>query len=61
MAIVEIDAPLERRARWLKALRLAPISFSAEGQVLVNTDEIIEREAHRPEDAARPPSELAGV
>lgn len=33
---------------YLNALRLNPITFSAEGHVLVNTDEVIERELNDP-------------
>ncbi|HZT09349.1 MAG TPA: VOC family protein [Chloroflexota bacterium] len=36
----------------LKALRLHPVSFSADGHVLVNTDEVVERAAFAPEQLA---------
>ena len=37
----------------LQALRLHPIRFSPEGHVLVNTDEIVERERFAPDQLAR--------
>ncbi len=37
------------------ALRLNPISFSPDGRVLVNTDEVIDRTCYRPDQAVQPP------
>jgi catechol 2,3-dioxygenase-like lactoylglutathione lyase family enzyme len=39
----------------LCALRLHPLSFSAEGHVLVNTDTVIERRCYTPDQAVQPP------
>jgi Rieske Fe-S protein len=41
-------------------MRLNPISFSSEGHVLVNTDEVIAREACDPSQAALPPGVPTG-
>jgi len=45
----------------LNALRIHPISFSGDGHILVNSDEVIEREAFKPDDAVLPPDQVAGV
>ena len=41
------------------AMRLNPISFSSHGEVLVNTDEVIERSSYQPEQAVLPPQATA--
>lgn len=45
----------------LPALRLHPISFSPEGHILVNTDEVIERTAFEPGQAAQPPAAVSAA
>lgn len=40
----------------LKALRLHPITFGADGHILVNTDETIDRQAFHPDQVERPPT-----
>jgi catechol 2,3-dioxygenase-like lactoylglutathione lyase family enzyme len=43
----------------LNALRVHPLSFSPDGRILVNSDEVIERAAFRAEDAVLPPAQPA--
>lgn len=40
------------------ALRLNPISFSQEGHVLVDTDQIVNRDTYEPDQAVQPPAAL---